>query len=774
MLLTVNAAAQRFTVSGYILDAKTGESLISSGIVSGDDRTISDTEGRYSISLPAGENTIHFSFIGYESQSLSLNLQSDTLVNVHLSASLILNASKVTAYNDTSFQSTQMGAMEVPVDALLRAPVVIGEQDVLKTVQLMPGIQQGVEGFSSLFVRGGGADENMYLLDGVPLYNVSHLLGLFSAFTPEAIKKITLYKGAFPAHYGGRISGVVDIRAKDGNVNDVHGSAGIGLLSSKLHLEGPVFNQKTTFSISGRLMHTGLVTPLLKSSLVGVHYAFYDVTGKITHRFSPNDRLSLSAYIGNDNFFWNRTDYQKMDWGNAMMALRWSHVFDGKWSMNAQISYNRFGASSEFHQTSEKVVPTPDGPPEAIKEEYLSTFSSLIRDGAVGIDVDGHLSPKQSIKSGVSVIYHYFVPSTNYSVKENSKTTVDGIGSRSNYVGWEAALYVEDELKVTPAWSIHPGVRYVLMTAGAKPYHSIQPRFSTRYAFPIGLSLKAGYARMGQYVHQLSSYTISMPSDIWVPISGDIRPVTSDIVSLGAYYDGLHGWEFSLETYGKYTQNILEYRDGASMYGSAAGWEKLVEMGISRSLGLELFAKKTAGSLTGWLSYTLSKTEHCFPNAYINNGKWFPAKYDRRHIIHLLADWKISKAVSISASWSLMSGSYITLPERTTFYLDVSEGINNGIYPPRLGSISNYYSSRNNYHLPPSHTLNISVHLQKKKRHGQNIWVFGVYNAYNAMNPNIVYMQTRAQDGENTGETISVKKVTVLPILPSVSYTFKF
>ncbi len=764
--LTVNAFSQRITVSGYVKDSRSGETLIAAEVLSGRDGVVADNDGRYAISLSAGETTLHYYYTGYHSQTVTCILQRDTVINIGLEQSEALTASRIVAVSETGSHSTLMGAMKIPADALQKAPVILGEQDVLKTIQLLPGIQSGMDGFSSFFVRGGGVDENMFLLDGVPLYNVSHMLGLFSAFTPESVKNATVYKGAFPARYGGRVSGIVDIRTNEGDQYKIHGAAGVGLLSSKLHIEGPIVKGKTTFSLSGRLMHTGLFAPVLKLAKVGLNYNFYDMTAKFTHRFSDNDKLSLSAFAGRDHFIYNRKgENEKINWGNIMAALRWHHVFDGKWSLSTQAAFNSFGSHAEYGSSNDNYI-------------YNSAYKSLIRDFSLTSDLDGKITNRQHVQAGMSVISHFFSPSTHYVMNENNgeKKVLADLSSEPHYNGWEASVYAQDEITVLPGFTILPGIRYVLMTSSGSAHHSIQPRLTARFGFKSGLSFKAGYARMGQYVHQLASSNITLPSDIWVPITSKIKPVISDIGSLGAYYDGMSGWDFSVEAYIKYSQNVLDYRDGASMFGSVSGWENLVEMGISRSFGIELYAERTIGPVTGWIAYTLSKTERRFPSGYINSGNWYPSKYDRRHVFNLYADWTISRNLDISATWSIMSGGWLSLPERTIAYLNVSQNKIDALRN-HLGvaaQVTYYYPSRNNYHLPPSHTLNISVNLRKPVKHGVNFWSFSIYNLYNALNPNMVFMSLEQYSGNNDNKPIVVKKVTFLPVIPSFSYTFKF
>lgn len=785
----VAAGQERVTVSGYVWDKESGESLIAAEVLSGEVGTLTNPEGRYSLSVAPGTRELQVHFAGYRPLVREVLLQCDTVIHFFMEPGESLEGATVSAFRETSIRSVQMGAMDVPLQALQKAPVVLGEADVIKTIQLLPGIQQGADGFSSLFIRGGGADENLFLLDGVSLYNVSHLLGLFSAFTPEAVKKATVYKGAFPARYGGRVSGIVDIRTRDGDLYNYHGSVNIGLLSGKLHLEGPIVKGKTAFSLSGRLMHTGLAAPILNWAGAGLNYAFYDVSGKLSHRFSENDRLYLSLFLGQDSFRYDDAfstqrerkgrkgeEYQKMNWGNLLTALRWNHVFDGRWSMDAVAAFSRFGNTSDYQQlyplTGEG---NEDGTLKETVQQYTSSFHSLIRDLTLSTDVEGILSPRHHIRTGLSAIHHNYSPSTHF-VRTSlaTETVLSDLSQETGFQGWELSLYAEDEITLLERWTLLPGVRVGMMTSGSKPYLSLQPRLSSRLGLPLDIGLKLGYARMGQYVHQVASSNLSMPSDFWVPVTEKIRPVVSDIVSLGVYYDGLPGWEFSLEAYAKHADNVLDYRDGVSLFNNPSGWEELVEMGESRSAGLEGYIQKKTGKLTGWLSYTLSRTERRFSGSLINRGEWFPHKYDRRHVLHLYADYAFSPRVEMSATWSFMSGGWMTLPDRTTAVLNLEEKASDNTIGRPVAVVTEYISSRNNYHLPPTHMLNVSLLLHKKTKKGERLWTFGLYNVYNAMNPDLVFMPVRTQTGNNDGLPIELRKVTILPILPSVSFTYKF
>lgn len=788
MALTLAGAAQpRASVSGYVTDALSGESLIAAEVISGKTGAVTDADGRYSLSLHKGPVVLEFYYAGYRTERVSMNLQRDTSLHVTLTPGESLAEARVVASGETGIRATQMGAHDISLEALRKMPVVLGEADVLKTVQLLPGVQGGMEGFSGIYVRGGGADENLFLMDGVPLYNVSHMLGVFSAFTPEAVKKATLYKGAFPARYGGRISGIMDIRTNDGDLYHTHGVVSVGLLTSRLHLDGPIVRGKTSYSFSGRLMHSALFSPFLKWQGNDIGYFFYDLNGKIVHRFSDRDRLFLTAYHGNDVFHyktgtqeaqWTGTEeVSDMNWGNTMASLRWHHVFNGQWAANTIFSFNRYGMVSEFAQTIRREEYDRDIKRLVrLSDTYDSRYYSHIQDFSLQTDLDWKPVPAHQVRFGLSAIRHFLSPSTKFKQTDDMAGKVlTEFEHDPTYTGWETALYAEDEIRLGARWTVHPGLRYVWMAASGTNYHSLQPRLSTRFDFGRGVAVKAGYARMGQYVHQLSSSRISLPSDLWVPATGTIKPLISDIVSLGAFYDGLPGWECSLEAYYKYSQNVIDYRDGASMFGTTAGWEQLVEMGYARSRGLELQVERTAGKLKGWLSYTLSKTERRYPSAYVNGGNWFPHQYDRRHVLHLYVNYVFSPKADLSATWSFSSGGWMTVTERASAMLNLQQNkIYNRIDKGSVIGIA-YIPSRNNYQLPPSHTLNLALNLNRQFTHGERTMTISLYNVYNAMNPNLVIPQRIGAGRHWSAEDRYVlKTITFLPILPSFSYTYRF
>ncbi len=785
-----HAQNARITVSGHITDAKSGETLIGAGVLSETDRSIgavTNNFGYYSLTFPSGECRsvqLQYSYVGYEPQTVTV--AKDTVVNIQLNASSEIEEAVVVAGRDAGIQSTHLGSIDVPLKQIQNTPMLFGESDVLKAIQLLPGVQGGNEGFAGLYVRGGGPDENLILLDGVPVYNVDHMLGLFSVFQPEAVKKVTLYKGSFPARYGGRVSSILDIRTNDGNMRETHGLLSIGLISDRLHLEGPILKDRLSYSVSARGMHTALYAPIIKAVLKDEYYNyyFYDLNGKVTWRISDRDRLYFGVYNGADHLKYedsweNRREYndgsipdyygEGMDamgikWGNTVASVRWNHVFNGRLFANTTVAFNNYAMkmSSSSH---EKEV--EDG--ITYSSRYDTDFKSGIRDYSAKMDFDYNPNPSHLIKFGAEYTRHTFIPESISMIEneiENEMVQMDttfNVMSREKFGGNDFSVYGEDDWQICRYVTVNPGLRISWFNTQGKNYFSFQPRLSAKVSLG-GFAVKAGYARMAQYVHLLTSGQVSLPTDLWVPITRNIKPVTSDQVSLGFYYDGLKGWEFSVEGYWKEMHNILEYKDGTFVLGSSGGWESKVTMGEGRAIGVEFFAQKTLGKLTGWTSYTLAKTDRHFPDGSINNGQRFPYKYDRRHNFNINLTWEVTKKIDINATWSYLSGSMTTIPEDKTVIIKP----NGGIYP------GDYVTSRNNYRLPPSHRLNIGFNFHKfnRKGWGETIWNISVYNVYNQMNPNFAFLsRERGEDGK---VRYLMEKVTILPILPSVSYTFKF
>ena len=785
---------QGITVSGYVTDSATGETLIGAGVLTPDGTgAVTNNYGYYSLTIPRGRTELRYCFVGYGDVVTEASFSRDTVIHVVLQPSEELEAATVVAQKDAGIHSTYLGAIDVPVKQIQFTPVIFGESDVLKSLQMLPGVQGGNEGFTGLYVRGGGPDENLIMLDGVPIYNVDHLMGLFSVFQTEAVKKVTLYKGSFPARYSGRVSSIVDIRTNDGNMKETSGSATLGVVTDKFHIEGPILKDRLSYSFSARGMHTAVFDPLIRMAMPKdqyVNYYFYDLNGKLSWRLSDNDRFFLGFYSGADKFRlkykedssgtgmiedqpYTYSSFERDDmgirWGNDVVSLRWNHIFSPRLFANSTVSWNRYRMSmtTVSHERGHNAY-------EQYDYRYDVGYHSGIRDWSAKIDFDFVPTPRHLVKFGAQYIYHTFRPETLTAITdetsngENNQNTFK-FKARDDYYGHDISVYGEDDFTVGERLTVNPGVNISLFATEGKLYPAIQPRLSAKYVFDRGFSAKAGYARMAQYVHLLSASQISLPVDLWVPITKNIRPVTSDQFSVGAYYSGLKDWEFSLEAYWKEIDNILEYKDGTLMFASSGNWEDKVEMGQARARGIEFMAQKTAGRLTGWLAYTLAKSDRRFPDGSINLGKTFPYKYDRRHSLNLSLNYALTRRLEFNAAWVFSTGGTVTIPVRKTAVL----------YPDSDRPVSaDYIVNRNNYRLPSTHHLDLGLLMKFPHRNGtEGLLNLTVYNAYNHRNPNFCYFEFEYdydKSGNLKERRLVMHKISILPILPSLSYTLNF
>ena len=782
--------SRKFTISGYVTDGTSSETLIGANILESRQQqgTTTNPYGFYSITLPAGETELSFSYLGYTTRQYRLELSKDTLINVLMQDNNQLEEVVIVSDKaEAGITATQMGAQEIPIAQIKNTPSILGEADVMKTIQLMPGVQAGVEGSAGLYVRGGGPDQNLILLDGVPVYNVDHLFGFFSVFTPEAVKKVTLFKSSFPARFGGRLSSVVDVRSNDGDMKKYHGTLSVGLLSSKIQLEGPIIRDKTSFNISARRSYIDLIAKPFMPKDDKISYYFYDINAKINHKFSDRSRLFLNFYNGKDSYYFKTTDSSSsmykdkmsLNWGNTIATARWNYIFNQKLFSNTTVAYNK------YRMDANSTVYTKTNLIESISESnYHSNYHSGICDWSYLIDFDYNPTPTHRIKFGAGYLHHDFRPevaTSKIQEKEDGITKQDTLYnsiSNSTIQAHEVSAYIEDNFDIGSRLRINVGLHLSMFRVQKRNYFSAQPRVSARYQLTRHTALKASYTKMSQYIHLLSSTPISMPTDLWVPVTSKIKPMQAHQYSLGSYYTGLPGWEFSVEGYYKQMRNVLEYKEGVSFLGSSSGWENKVEMGKGRSMGIEFMAQKTTGKTTGWIAYTLAKSDRKFAVGGINNGERFPYKYDRRHNLSLVVNHKFSNRIDIGASWIFSTGGTATIAEEVT-----------AIIRPGEDAIQqkDYIEKRNNYRLPASHRLNIGANFNKKTKHGVRTWNISLYNAYNAMNPTMIYSNNSGgytsyiknqEDGKVYLQYIPAKrkitKLTLLPCVPSVTYTYKF
>jgi hypothetical protein len=783
--------AQKFTISGYVINANSDETLISSSIydLNSKNGTVSNSYGFYSLTIPKGKVEIIYTYIGFATQSKIFELTKDTIINIKLSEYIELNELTVLA-NKKEFgvKGSQMSAIDVPVSMIKTVPTLFGEADVLKALQLLPGVQAGSEGSSGIYVRGGGPDENLFLLDGVAVYNVNHLVGFFSVFNTDAVKNVTMYKGGFPARFGGRLSSVVDIRMNDGNNQKIHGNLTLGLISSKINLEGPLFNPKTTFNISARRSYFDIFSKSLMNFddndgfKASAGYYFYDFNTKLTHKFSDRNRIFLSYYMGNDDLNSELTDSYSVtetgseigkinidwNWGNIISAFRWNHVINNKLFMNSNITYTnyKFKMLMGNELTSIKINP----PSEIINSTNLEYNSGII-DYGLKLDFDYMPGPKHDIKFGTSYAFHVFEPgvTADRSQNDENNTTTQNDTTYNNSLinSQETILFFEDNYSINSFLKANIGLHFSTFNVQKTFYKSLQPRLSLRALLSDKLSLKFSYANMQQYVHLLSYNNFSLPNDLWVPVTKKIQPMKSNQYSTGIFYSLLNLIDLSVEGYYKNMDNLIEYLDGSSFFSSGTGWEDKVAIGKGWAYGIEFLAQKTVGKTTGWLGYTWSKSERLFnrKNQELNNGEVFPAKYDRTNDLSFVLSHKLNEKIDFSGTLKYSSGNYVTLAFQN--YKGFSE----------FDSKLPYFGKRNNYRMPDYFRIDVGVNLHKQLKYGKRTWNFSLYNASNQMNPFYLFVSTKKYIDPITLKEVSEKvfnKITVFPIIPSISYTYKF
>ena len=771
LFLFAEAQTTSYTISGTITDGTSGEVLIGATVydyLSGKGTT-ANNYGFYSLTLPSDSVRLRYSYVGFQNQIQSFFLNANRVVNVEMSGLTQLEGVEILATQESDIiERTQMSTMDIPMDKVRDLPVLLGERDVLKTIQLLPGVQSGSEGSSGLYVRGGGPDQNLILIDGVPIYNATHLFGFFSVFNTDAINSVKLIKGGFPAEYGGRLSSVVDIRMKEGNSKKIHGEGGIGLIASRLTLEGPIIKDKTSFMISGRRTYIDVLTrPIIRSQgdIDGGYY-FYDLNAKVNHKFSERSRLYLSGYFGNDRFYVkDKYSYggggnsqednfeARLQWGNGIGALRWNYIFGPRLFSNTTVTYSNYDFNI-FNQSEYKYEENGVAVKNFSRIEYLSG----IQDWSGKMDFNFLPNPDHYIKFGGSYTYHTFNPGINRYRERTESTHEDTLYGSAKIYANEFYTYIEDDWKITERLKLNGGLHFSGFNVEGKTYFSLQPRFSGRYIINERTSVKASYASMSQYLHLLTNAGIGLPTDLWVPPTADIKPQTAQQVAVGAAHQPFEGYEVSLEAYYKKMNNLIEYKDGASFMGNAGDWQSKVETGKGWSYGAELMIEKKMGKTTGWIGYTLSWTDRQFEE--LNNGEKFPYRYDRRNDISVAVTHKFNDRVDVGVVWVYGTGNAVTLPTER--------------YRPAQGMAQYYYGdigyieSRNNYRMRAYHRLDIGVNLHKDTKWGSRTWSFGLYNAYSRQNPFFLYFS--ADRFNNTRLT----QLSIFPIIPSVTYNFKF
>lgn len=763
MVCSANMAfAQKLIVSGTVRDESNGALLVGANVSDTLSQTGVQTNsyGFFSLEIPTNSPSIKVSFIGYSPSYIRDLSQHKLPLDIRLKPDNLLKEVMVKEIKSTGAPA---GSLSIPMDKIKSMPTLLGEVDVLKALTYTPGVSAGTEGSAGLYIRGGTPDQNLILLDEVPVYNVTHLGGFFSVFNPSSLKSVELYKGSFPARYGGRLASVIDLTMKDGNNQKFGGEVGIGLLNQNLTLEGPIIKNKASFIVSGRVSTLGFLSLLQRKKSSGYgetrEYRFYDLNAKFNYQINKTDQVYISLYNGFDRFTyseWSANDGMNTEtavgnnWGNTTATLRYSKVFSPKLFARFILLYSKY--TSELTNNFDDMQSNTD--PVKL---YRNTNAGVTDIGSK-IQFDYFLSNSTNLKFGVDLTRHDFSPfitKSNYSGAQNNTGT-------EKFQGTQLDFHADANISLTPQIHFNPGFRYSLYHVNKRTFLNPEPRLGLNWSLPANWTIKGGYAIMNQYVHLLTNNGFGFGYDAWLPSTDKVTPSRSAQLSVGIYKNlPQAGLELSLEAYTKKMNNLIDYPDGTNFSGLLAdSWDDIViKNGIGRVKGIELMLSKKSGRFNGWFSYTLSKSERKFSG--INDTAWFPMKYDRRHSFTTTANYDIGKKWKLSASFIYQTGHAVTLPE-AAFIPDNND-------EPRF-----IYDKRNNGRMPAFHRLDIGASkslITPRKRNAE--LRLGLYNAYNRNNP--LYLDLKTQRNQNFVPTaISVKQVSFFPILPYIGYTLKF
>lgn len=774
-IFSIAQPSTKYTISGYVKDANTGEYLMGANVYIKETMQGSQTNqyGYFAIPIEKGNYTFVVSYIGYFEHTETINLNQNIKKNISILPRIITKNEVVITgeREDKNTSSAEMGKVKLEVEKIKSLPAFMGEVDIMKTIQLTPGVQSAGEGNSSFYVRGGGPDQNLILLDEAVVYNASHLFGFFSVFNADAVKNIDLTKAGMPANYGGRLASVLDISMKEGNSRQYKVDGGIGIISSRLTVQGPIKKDTCSFIVSGRRTYIDiLMKPFVKksSAFKGTGYFFYDLNTKINYRLSDKDRIFLSAYFGRDVFNMNQKDLSFnniIEWGNATTSARWNHVFGPKLFLNSSFIFSNYQFETTVNQS-----------------EYEFKLYSEVTDYNAKFDFSYFPDTRHKIKFGGNYVYHIFTP--NNATAKTSGIDFD-LGKEVKLYSNDAALYFNDEWDVNKRIKINAGIRYTYFQfigpfnryiispitkqvsdsiyygkfENIKTYNHLEPRISMRFGLNENASIKASYSQNYQYIHLASVTAVSLPTDIWIPSTDIVKPQLGTQYALGYFRNFKKNmFESSIEFYYKDMKNQIEFKEGALPEDNIKNnTDNNLTFGKGWSYGTELFLNKRTGQWTGWIGYTISVTKRKFPE--INLGKEYFAKYDRRHDISFILSYELNEKWIFSGIWVYATGNAMTLP--------VSHYIING-------TVVNEYGPKNDYRMPAYHRADISAtYTGKKHKKYESSWNFSIYNLYNRYNPYYIYFETKGSVSEFNMET-QAKKVSLFPILPSVTWNFKF
>jgi hypothetical protein len=777
LLFSITLFSQNYTVHGVLSDASNGERLIGATIFSPNTNSYatSNSYGFYSLEIPKGKSTFKVSYLGYKTYSKTLNATDNISLNINLiEDSKNLNEILIRAKGKNDITNSEPGSHILNLDRIKKMPAVAGEVDILKSLQLLPGIQTSHEGTTNLSIRGGSHDQNLFLLDDAPIYNPSHALGFFSVFNPDAIKNVKVYKSFIPSQFGGRLSSVVDVRMKEGNNKEQKVSGGIGLIASRFTIEAPIVKEKSSFMLSGRYSYAGLTANTLGSGLQSLGISslnnfspnneinFFDINAKVNVELNENNHLYFSTYVGRDHFFYiDIDDSSSMDWGNVIGNLRWNHTFNSKLFSNTMLVYSKYDYSYILKDDTRE----------------FKWFAEM-QEFDLKSDFDFYINSSNHLKFGFAVENHFYEPGKLTPRNAESITKGFELDGRKTI---EGSIYINNTQKIGANLKVNYGFRYssffLLGNAAVnqydedfnitatkeykkvelvKFYHGLEPRISTNYTLDNGHAIKAAYTRTQQYQHLISNSTVGLPTDVWLPSDTYIKPQTANQYSLGYYGSTKDStFDFFTEVYYKSMNNVIDYIDNADLFLNP-NIETQVLSGTGEAYGIEFLLEKKTGKFNGFLSYTWSNTERTIEG--INNSRSYPTTFNKQHNISTTFSYEFSERFTISSIFKFTSGGYITLPEGTfNFY----------------GAAFNYYSERNGYRLPAYHRMDISANLKSKNninRKWQGEWSFGVYNLYHRKNIFSLFVKQSIDDLSYN----RAYKMYLYGASPYISYNFKF
>lgn len=771
------------TISGFVRDAKTGEQLIGANIInlSNLSGVVTNFYGYYALRLPTGSQTIRFSYIGYESIERDFEVTSDIRLDIELNPiSFFLDEVSVQG----RFYDERMSTIRLDLQTIKKLPSLTGEVDVIKSIQLLPGVQGGTEGTSGFFVRGGSSDQNLILIDGVPVYNVSHLFGFISIFNADAINNVELIKGGFPARYGGRLSSVLDIALKEGNSKEYTGSFTAGIVASKISLEGPIIQDRMSFFVTGR---RSFLDPYLRvvsreqkkvSGATGgeTNYFFYDLNAKINYKHSDRNRFYASLYNGSDTYIDNTLNVNGIEnvnvrslkenelrWGNNIFSVRWNTIIRPKLFANVTI----YNSNYELFTRSDILVSRTQRPSSTTYNNSFFSQRSFINDWAIKADFHLFDSYLGDLRTGVSMVRHDISQQFNSTLSGGStpREVVRNRNTGTSQIAYEGTAYVEFEYTRSSLYWYNVGLHANTYSVDSKLYASIQPRLSARYFLFDGHTIGANYVLMNQNLHLLSNSGVGLPTDLWISSSGDIKPQRAQQVGIEYTAAIASRIDLSIEFYRRWLYQLLDIREGANFYLSAFDIAENTTTGAGEISGVDVFIRKSSGKTTGWIGYGLSKSDRTFPD--LNNGIQFPFTFDRRHDFSIVLSHDFSQKWNVSGNWIYTSGRAVTLPS-STFVANTIDPL----FPLIISNNPNIieYSSRNAYRFKPFHRMDLSVNYRTIRTRGIHEASLGIYNVYNRMNT--FYLSI--DEGRNDDGSIALIDNALFPLIPSISYSFTF